>query len=67
MTVQSGRRAGGESAGTIVAAHVDLTAAAEEGHGEVFGGGFDVLLVAGDGGEAEARVAGLLTCELGVG
>jgi hypothetical protein len=46
-----------EATGAVVAAYVDLASAAEEGDGEVFGGGFDVLLVAGDGGEAEARVA----------
>mmetsp|Transcript_6337 Transcript_6337/g.14062 ORF Transcript_6337/g.14062 Transcript_6337/m.14062 type:complete len:240 (-) Transcript_6337:89-808(-) len=57
VSVEGGRVSGLEATGAVVAAYVDLASAAEEGDGEVFGGGFDVLLVAGDGGEAEARVA----------
>lgn len=57
VAVEGGSRCGGEAARAVVAADVDLASAAEECDGEVFGGGFDVLLVSGYGGEAEARVA----------
>ncbi len=60
VAVECGSRCGGEAARAVVAADVDLASAAEEGDGEVFGGGFDVLLVAGYGGEAKSRVACLM-------
>lgn len=64
MTVQCGSVAGLESSWTIVTSHVDLTAAAKECYGEVFGGGFDVLLVACYGGETKARVGCLVLFEM---
>ncbi len=39
---------------------VDETPTAEEGYGKVFGGGLNVLLVAGYGGQAKACVAHLI-------
>lgn len=42
-----------------MSADVDESTAPEEGHGKVFRGGLDVLLVAGHGGQAEARMAHL--------
>lgn len=58
--MQCGSVSGLEASGTVVTAYVDLSAASEEGYGEVFGGSLDVLLVAGYCGEAEARVACLV-------
>mmetsp|Transcript_35485 Transcript_35485/g.85619 ORF Transcript_35485/g.85619 Transcript_35485/m.85619 type:complete len:218 (+) Transcript_35485:1005-1658(+) len=46
VAVEGGSGAGDEPAWTIVSADVDDTAAPEEGHGEVFRGGLDILLVA---------------------
>lgn len=46
--MQRGGGAGDKTSRSVVTADVDETAAAEEGDGEVFGGGLDVLLIAGD-------------------
>lgn len=45
-----------------MSAYVDGTSTAKEGDGEVFCGCLDVLLVAGDCGEAEASVCELKFC-----
>jgi len=52
--------AGYEATGAVMSAYVDGTSAAEEGDGEVFCGCLDVLLVAGDCGEAKTCVCSLL-------
>jgi len=45
-----------------MSAYVDGTSTAKEGDGEVFCGCLDVLLVAGDCGEAEASMCELKFC-----
>ena len=47
MAVKGGGSGGCKAARAVVATNVDLATATKEGDGEVFGGGFDVLLVAG--------------------
>jgi len=59
VALEDGRVTVDEATGAVVPADVDDAAAAEEGDREVLCGGFDVLLVAGDCAQTEARVARL--------